>query len=116
MDRKLWEQASKICDFFEVYKIKEHQYEMIGCIKGRGKICSHIKVQCANYRGGHMANSSRYISRQKEGIKVNKQRKMRKKSEKEKAKVVSKDGNEVKTNTPNPDLDMRIDNGKEKSA
>ncbi len=98
------------------HKVEEHQCGVIGCTKGRGKICPHVKAQCANCGGGHMANSSRCISRQKAGIKANKERRVRKESEKEKAKDVSEDGDKVGADTPNPDLDMRINNGKEKSA
>ncbi len=98
------------------HKVEEHQCGVIGCTKGRGKTCPHVKAQCANCGGGHMANSSRCISRQKASVKASKERKVRKESEREKTKVVSEDGEEVGADTPNPDLDMRIDNGKEKSA
>lgn len=51
---------------------------MIGCTKSRGKICSHILVWYANYGGSHTANFLQYISRQKAGIKANKERKLKK--------------------------------------
>lgn len=63
-----------------------------------------------------MINSARYISRQKADIKVSREEKLRKKSEKEKEKGISEDKDKVGVDIPNPDSDMRIDNGKENSA
>lgn len=49
-------------------------------------------------------------------MKANNKRKVRKENEEEKRKVVSGDKNEVGVDTPNHNLDMRIDNRKKKSA
>lgn len=62
-----------------------------------------------------MVNSLSYSSRHKVGVKAKKEKKLRKQSEKEKEKVVSADGDEVGIDTRNPDSDMGMDNGKEKS-
>lgn len=61
-----------------------------------------------------MANCLRCKSRQKVNIKANNKRKVRKESEKEKTKVVSEDRDKVGADIPNPNLDMRINNGKKK--
>lgn len=45
------------------HKVEEHLCGVIGCTKGKGKICPHVTVKCANCGGSHMANSSRCISR-----------------------------------------------------
>ena len=40
------------------HKIGDHQCGVTGCNKGRGKICAHVVVKCANCGGGHPANSN----------------------------------------------------------
>ena len=68
---------------------------MIGCTKGRGKICPHVPVLCANCGGSHIANPLWCILKQKASIKANKEKKLKKRNEKEKEKAVSKDGDDV---------------------
>ena len=43
----------------------EHQCGVDGCKIGKGKLCVHVKVQCANCQGNHQANSTRCPARQK---------------------------------------------------
>ncbi len=107
---------AKCAIYTGAYKVEEHQCGVVGCTKGRGKICPRITVKCANCGGNHMANSLRCNSRHKAGVKANKEKKLRKQSEKEKEKVVSADGDEIGVDTRNPDSDMEMDNEKEKLA
>lgn len=98
------------------YNLDEHQYGVIGCTKSRKKICLLVKAQYANCGDGHIAKCLRFISLQKKSVKGNKERKVRNENEKEKAKVVSKDEDEVRADILNLYLDMKIDNGREESA
>ena len=95
------------------HKVEEHQCGVAGCIKGRGKICPHVTVKCANCDGNHMANSPRCISRHKAGVKANKEKKLRKQSEKKKEKMDSTNEDEIGIDTCNPDSEMGTDNEKE---
>ena len=96
------------------HKVEEHQCGMTRCTKGRGKICPHITVKCANCGGSHMANFSRCVSRQKAGIKASKERKLRKQSEKGKEKVANEDGDDVgerdKSLQPEMEIDLEAEN------
>ena len=47
------------------HKLEDHLCGVIGCHKGKGKMCIHVKVQCANCGGGHSANSNRCTKRHK---------------------------------------------------
>ena len=97
---------------------------MIGCTKGSGKVCAHVIVKCANCGGGHMANSSRCTSRHKAGVKANKEKKLKKHSEKWNEKAISEDGEfigerdeslerEIESCEASPDPEMRMDLGTE---
>lgn len=77
------------------HKVEEHQCGVIGCTKGRGKVCVHVTVKCPNCGGGHMANSPRCVSYYKAGVKANKEKKLKKHSKKGKKRAVSKDGKSV---------------------
>ena len=70
----------------EPHKVEDYQYRVIGCSKDRGKICPYVTVKCANCKGNHMANSSRYSSRHKAGVKAKKEKQIEKQSEKKKEK------------------------------
>ncbi len=102
------------------HKVEEHQCGVIGCTKGRGKVCVHVTVKCANCGGGHMANSPRCASRHKAGVKANKERKLKKHSKKGKERAVSEDGKsvaerdrnlerETESSEVSPNLDMGMD-------
>ena len=47
------------------HKIKDHRCGVSGCNKGAGKVYVHVTVQCANYGGGHSANSNQCTLRHK---------------------------------------------------
>lgn len=98
------------------YKVEEHQYGVIGCIKSRGKICPYVTVKYTNYGDNYMANFLRCSSRHKTGVKANKKKQLGKLCEKWNEEVVSKNEDEFGTDTLNSNSDMEIDNGKEKLA
>ena len=70
-----------MCNLLYSTQVEEHQCEVIGCTKDKGKICPHVKAQCANYGGGHMANFSRCILKQKADVQASKEKKLKKKVE-----------------------------------
>ena len=39
-------------------KVEDHQCGVTGCHKGKGKVCVHVMVLCANCGEGHSANSN----------------------------------------------------------
>lgn len=43
----------------------EYRYGVDGCKIGKGKLCVHVKAQCANCQGNHQANSTRCPAGQK---------------------------------------------------
>ena len=45
------------------HKVEDHQCGVVGCHKKPGKICVHVKVQCANCAGSHPADSNRCTQR-----------------------------------------------------
>lgn len=54
------------CVFYErLYNVKNYQYGVIGCKKGKRKIYIYMTPKCANYIRAHIANFSHYISRYK---------------------------------------------------
>ncbi len=54
------------------HKVEEHCCGVPGCNKGKGKTCAHVTVKCANYRGGHSANSNRCTERHKAEMRARK--------------------------------------------
>lgn len=76
------------------HKIGEHQYGVVGCRKGNGKICAHVTVIYANCEGNHTANSPRCESRHKANVEAQKRKKLRQSSEKQKEKIRRETGEE----------------------
>lgn len=60
------------------YKVEEHQCGVIGFTKDREKIYLNIQVLCTNYEDSHIANFLHYTPRSRVGIKVNKERTLKK--------------------------------------
>lgn len=94
--------------------VKEHQCWVTSCTKNRGKIYSYIPVKYANFKCNHMANFPCCISRQKNGIKASKQRKLIKQSKKEKEIIANKNRNNVEekdiSSQPETEIDSEAEN------
>lgn len=56
------------------HQVNKHQCGVIGCNKGKGKLCIHVVARCANCNGNHQANSARCPSRQKAEIQAQKKK------------------------------------------
>lgn len=82
-----------ICAGF--HKIKDHQYEIIGCNKRANKVCIYVTVQHANCGGGYFVNSSQCTLRHKIEVDVYRKKTL----DKCKAKVV--ETNKKKNNPHN---------------
>ena len=95
------------------HKVEDHQCGIKGC-KKRGKICVHVTPKCANCIGAHVASSARCPSRHQAEIRVRKEKKANEKG-KEKVQTENMRDDSI-LDSPNPNFEMRIDNGKEKSA
>ena len=65
------------------HKVEDHQCGVVGCKKGKGKLCVHVTPNCANCSGPYAANSSWCRSRHQADIRARKE-KMTNKKEKEK--------------------------------
>lgn len=86
---KNWAAKCIICT--RPHKVDKHQYGVINCVKGSGKVCAHVIIKCANSGDSQMANFLHYILRRKAGVKANKKRKLRKHNAKRKKKAISED-------------------------
>lgn len=76
-------------------KVEEHQNELIGCKNGRKKICSCVMVLWTNYGGSHITNFWQCSSKQKIGIKANKERKLNKHNKNGGKKAISKNKDDI---------------------
>ena len=90
------------------HKVEEHSCGVAGCNKGKGKICVHVDVKCANCGGNHTANSPRYTSRHKADIEAKKEKKRREKGGKEKTRA-EKSEKERMVENPEPDTEMDLE-------
>lgn len=61
-----WEARNTSCVICaRPYKLEDHLCKVTGRYKEKGKVCIHIKVKCANCRGGHFVNSNLCTQRYK---------------------------------------------------
>ena len=95
-----------ICD--GPHQVEEHSCGVAGCNKGKGKICVHVAVKCANCGGNHTANSPRCTSRHKADIEARKEKKRREKGGKEKTRAENS-GKERMVENPEPDTEMDLE-------
>ena len=56
------------------HKVEDHQCGVVGCKKGKGKICVYVTPKCAYCSGPHAANSSRRRSRHQADIRARKEK------------------------------------------
>lgn len=93
------------------HKVDEHRCGVTGCNKGRGRICVHVTVKCANCGGNHTADSPRCTSRHKADIEARKEKKTRGKGGKEKVRTenASEGGNDRTEESPGPDAEMDLE-------
>ena len=106
------------------HHVNEHQCGVTGCGKGRGKLCIHVVARCANCNGNHQENSAQCPSRYKAKIQAHKKRQIGDDAPQAFRSDVNNKANDRASTEPeetspglaNSDLDMEIDNEKEKSA
>lgn len=67
-----------------LYKFEDHLYRVTGYHKGKGKMCIHVKVQCANCGKSHFANSNQCTKRYKAKVNTRKNKLLNK----DKAKMI----------------------------
>ena len=106
------------------YHVNKHQCGVTGCGKRRGKLCIHVVARYANCNGNHQANSAQCPSRYKAEIQAHKKRRIGDDAPQAFESDVDNKANDRASTEPeetspglvNSDLDMEIDNEKEKSA
>lgn len=93
------------------HKVDDHHCGVIGCKKGKGKICVHVTPKCANCMGAHVANSPRCISRHKAEINARKEKKAKEmQKEKEPAGNTGNEmGEEEREASPQLDTNMELE-------
>ena len=106
-----WPPKCVICAGF--HKVEDHYCGVMGCNKGKGKICIHITIKYANCVGSYTANSLRYISKHKTDTKTRKEKKIKEKRGKEKVQVYNannKSEDEKREKNLPADIEMDLKN------
>lgn len=80
-------QPAKCIIYIGEHKVEEYKGGVIGCTKGKRRICPHITIRCDNCGGNHMAYFLLCSSRHKAGIKKIKKKCWRNKVKKRKKKL-----------------------------